>query len=75
MRLSWSHPILLYRPAEPKASAMICKALNDILIGFTGAAPTRFKVSAVIQSQWLSPLACSTFLFLLALHVDWHLGV
>jgi hypothetical protein len=32
MRLSCSHPVLLHRLAEPKASAMICNALYDILI-------------------------------------------
>lgn len=32
MRLSWSHPVLLHRLAERKASAMICNALSDILI-------------------------------------------
>jgi hypothetical protein len=34
MRLSCSHPVLLYLPAEPKASAMIRNALYDILINF-----------------------------------------
>jgi hypothetical protein len=32
MRLSCSHPVLLHRLAEPKASAMISNALYDILI-------------------------------------------
>lgn len=32
MRWSCSHAVLLHRLAEPKASAMICNALYDILI-------------------------------------------
>lgn len=32
MRLSCSHPVLLHRLAELKASAMICNGLYDILI-------------------------------------------
>jgi hypothetical protein len=32
MRLSCSHPVLLRRLAEPKASAMTCNALYEILI-------------------------------------------
>ena len=40
MRLAFSQPALLYRPAEWNASAMICNALYDILINctlYTGA--------------------------------------
>jgi hypothetical protein len=36
MRLSCSHPVLLYCPAERMANAIICDALYDILINLSG---------------------------------------